>query len=139
MTEIGICLGTDEITESARDAERLGFESVWARDHFAGRAPMLAPEVVLATAAAVTERIRVGYGVLLAAVRPLPLLAKELASLQYVSGGGCRWGSGTGGAPGSAGTGACVTRPCGRRWVSGARTPGGARRTPCGCCRGWSG
>ncbi|WP_405620864.1 LLM class flavin-dependent oxidoreductase [Streptomyces sp. NBC_01508] len=85
MTDIGIYLGTEEITESARDAERLGFESVWVWDHLAGRYPMLAPEVVLATAAAVTERVRLGYGVLLAAVRPLPLLAKELASLQYVS------------------------------------------------------
>ncbi|MFC8076072.1 LLM class flavin-dependent oxidoreductase [Streptomyces sp. NPDC057307] len=97
MTDIGIYLGTDEITESARDAERLGFESVWVWDHFTGRYPaMLAPEVVLATAAAVTERVRVGYGVLLAAVRPLPLLAKELASLQYVSRGRLLVGVGDG-------------------------------------------
>ncbi|MFC8831537.1 LLM class flavin-dependent oxidoreductase [Streptomyces sp. NPDC057137] len=97
MTDIGIYLGTDEITESARDAERLGFESVWVWDHFTGRYPaMLAPEVVLATAAAVTERVRVGYGVLLAAVRPLPLLAKELASLQYVSRGRLLVGIGDG-------------------------------------------
>ncbi|WP_405801158.1 LLM class flavin-dependent oxidoreductase [Streptomyces sp. NBC_01506] len=85
MTDIGIYLGTEDIARSARDAERLGFESVWVWDHLSGRYPMLAPEVVLATAAAVTERVRVGYGVLLAAVRPLPLLAKQIASLQYVS------------------------------------------------------
>ncbi|MFF2184514.1 LLM class flavin-dependent oxidoreductase [Streptomyces sp. NPDC058155] len=96
MTGIGICLGTDEITESARDAERLGFESLWVWDHFTGRAPMLAPEVVLATAAAVTERVRIGYGVLLAAVRPLPLPAKEIASLQYVSRGRLLVGIGDG-------------------------------------------
>lgn len=97
VTDIGIYLGTEEIAESARDAERLGFESVWAWDHFTGRYPaMLAPEVVLATAAAVTERLRVGYGVLLAPVRPLPLLAKELASLQYVSRGRLLVGVGDG-------------------------------------------
>ncbi|MET9552155.1 LLM class flavin-dependent oxidoreductase [Streptomyces sp. NPDC006645] len=96
MTDIGIYLGTDEITESSRDAERLGFESVWFWDHLAGRYATLAPEVVLATAAAVTERVRVGYGVLLAAVRPLPLLAKELASLQYVSRGRLLVGVGDG-------------------------------------------
>ncbi|MFD4117378.1 LLM class flavin-dependent oxidoreductase [Streptomyces niveus] len=96
MTDIGIFLGTDEIAESARDAERLGFESVWCWDHLAGRYASLAPEVVLATAAAVTERVRVGYGVLLAAVRPLPLLAKEVASLQYVSRGRLLVGVGDG-------------------------------------------
>ncbi|MGW6306291.1 LLM class flavin-dependent oxidoreductase [Streptomyces niveus] len=96
MTDIGIFLGTDEIAESARDAERLGFESVWCWDHLAGRYASLAPEVVLATAAAVTERVRVGYGVLLAAVRPLPLLAKEVSSLQYVSRGRLLVGVGDG-------------------------------------------
>lgn len=99
MIDIGIFLGTDEIAESARDAERLGFESVWFWDHLAGRYPTLAPEVVLATAAAVTERVRVGYGVLLAAVRPLPLLAKEVASLQYVSRGRLLVGVGDGRGP----------------------------------------
>jgi len=88
MVDIGIFLGTEDIAQSAHDAEHRGFESVWAAgDHLAGRGPMLDPGVVLATAAAVTERVRVGYGVLLAAVRPLPLLAKELAALQHVSGG----------------------------------------------------
>lgn len=99
MTDIGVFLGTEEITESARDAERLGFESVWFWDHLAGRYPTLAPEVALATAAAVTERVRVGYGVLLAAVRPLPLLAKEVASLQTVSRGRLLVGVGDGRGP----------------------------------------
>jgi len=88
MVDIGIFLGTEEIAQSARDAERKGFESVWAAgDHLAGRGPMLDPGIVLATAAAVTDRVRLGYGVLLAAVRPLPFLAKELVALQHVSGG----------------------------------------------------
>jgi alkanesulfonate monooxygenase SsuD/methylene tetrahydromethanopterin reductase-like flavin-dependent oxidoreductase (luciferase family) len=47
---------------------------------------MLDSSVVLATAAAVTMRITIGYGVMLLALRPVSWAAKQISSLQYVSG-----------------------------------------------------
>ena len=57
---------------------------------------MLDSTVVLATAAAVTERITIGYGVMLLALRPVAWAAKQISSLQYVSGERVVLGVGTG-------------------------------------------
>ncbi|MEU7581282.1 LLM class flavin-dependent oxidoreductase [Streptomyces sp. NPDC041068] len=86
-----------EFAAAARRAEELGFESVWAGDHLVGRVPVLDATVTLATAAAVTRRIRIGYGVLTAPVRQVAHLAKQLASLQFLSGGRLLLGADTGG------------------------------------------
>jgi probable F420-dependent oxidoreductase len=56
----------------------------------------LDPFVALATAAAVTSRIRLGIGVCLVAQRDPIILAKEVASLDHVSGGRFVLGIGTG-------------------------------------------
>ncbi|MGA4846936.1 LLM class flavin-dependent oxidoreductase [Streptomyces sp. G5(2025)] len=74
-----------EFAAAARRAEELGFESVWASDHLTGHAPMLDATVTLATAAAVTTRIRLGHGVLTLPVHQVALLAKQLASLEFLS------------------------------------------------------
>jgi alkanesulfonate monooxygenase SsuD/methylene tetrahydromethanopterin reductase-like flavin-dependent oxidoreductase (luciferase family) len=59
-------------------------------------APILDSSVVLATAAAVTERITVGYNVMLLALRPVAWAAKQVNTLQLVSGNRVVLGVGTG-------------------------------------------
>lgn len=93
--EIGVILPTSspqpgqailgDVRESARHAEELGLDSVWSTDHLIAGAPMLDSSVVLATAAAVTERITVGYNVMLLALRPVAWAAKQINTLQLVS------------------------------------------------------
>jgi len=85
-----------DIRASARLAEQLGLDSVWTTDHLIASAPMLDASVVLATAAAVTERLTVGYGVMLLALRTPAWAAKQISTLQYVSGNRLALGVGTG-------------------------------------------
>jgi alkanesulfonate monooxygenase SsuD/methylene tetrahydromethanopterin reductase-like flavin-dependent oxidoreductase (luciferase family) len=85
-----------DVRASARLAEAAGLDSVWSTDHLIASAPMLDSSVVLATAAAVTERITIGFGVMLLALRPVAWAAKQVASLQYVSGNRIVLGVGTG-------------------------------------------
>jgi alkanesulfonate monooxygenase SsuD/methylene tetrahydromethanopterin reductase-like flavin-dependent oxidoreductase (luciferase family) len=85
-----------DIKAAARLAEELGLDSVWSPDHLAASVPLLDSTVTLATAAAVTERIRIGYGVLLLALRPVAWAAKQVAALQYASGDRVVLGIGTG-------------------------------------------
>jgi alkanesulfonate monooxygenase SsuD/methylene tetrahydromethanopterin reductase-like flavin-dependent oxidoreductase (luciferase family) len=88
-----------DMAAAARHAEGLGYESVWAVDQLvAGTGvPFLESTVVLATAAAATERVRIGYGVLILPLRPVAWIAKEVASLQLASGGRLLLGVGVGG------------------------------------------
>ncbi|MGY4099323.1 LLM class flavin-dependent oxidoreductase [Nocardia sp. R16R-3T] len=81
---------------AARLAEQLGLESVWSTDHLVASAPMLDSTVTLATAAAVTDRIRIGYNVMLLALRPVAWAAKQISTLQYVSENRLLLGIGTG-------------------------------------------
>lgn len=102
--------------ELAREAEARGFESLWFPEHshipvsretpWGGRknAPPL-PEcywrshdqfVALAAAAAVTKKIRLGTGITLVAQRDPIWLAKEVASLDMISGGRFELGIGYG-------------------------------------------
>ncbi|BDT92201.1 hypothetical protein IFM12275_21770 [Nocardia sputorum] len=104
--DIGIILPTStpdpaqpilgDVRAAARLAEQSGLDSVWSTDHLVASAPILDSTVVLATAAAATDRIRIGYGVLLLALRPVALAAKQIATLQYVSGDRLILGVGTG-------------------------------------------
>jgi alkanesulfonate monooxygenase SsuD/methylene tetrahydromethanopterin reductase-like flavin-dependent oxidoreductase (luciferase family) len=81
----------------AQAAEAAGFDSLWASDHVAFHHPLLDVTVALATFAAATERIRIGAGVLLLPLREPALVAREFASLDYVSGGRVILGVGVGG------------------------------------------
>ncbi|MBF6207115.1 LLM class flavin-dependent oxidoreductase [Streptomyces gardneri] len=85
-----------DVRAAARLAEQIGIDSVWSTDHLVASAPILDSTVVLATAAAVTDRVRIGYGVLLLALRPVAWAAKQIATLQYVSGDRLILGVGTG-------------------------------------------
>jgi probable F420-dependent oxidoreductase len=81
----------------AQTAEAAGFESLWAGDHVAFHQPLLDVVVALATFAAVTERVALGAGVLLLPLRPPALVAHEIASIDYLSGGRVILGVGVGG------------------------------------------
>ena len=81
----------------AETAEAAGFDSLWAGDHIAFHHPLLDVTVALATFAAVTERIRLGAGVLLLPLRAPALVAREFASLDYLSRGRVILGVGVGG------------------------------------------
>src|SRR5580698_10603548 len=85
-----------DIRASAGFAEQAGLDSVWTTDHLVASAPMLDATVVLATAAAVTGRITIGYGVMLLALRTPAWAAKQISSLQFVSGNRVALGVGTG-------------------------------------------
>ncbi|MGW4350513.1 LLM class flavin-dependent oxidoreductase [Nocardia sp. NPDC004582] len=88
--------GPREVRDSARAAEAAGLESLWATDHLVASQPMLDSTVALSTAAAVTDRIRVGFGAMLVALRPVAWAAKEIGTLQQVSDGRLLLGIGTG-------------------------------------------
>ena len=88
-----------DMAASARHAEDLGLESVWVVDQLvAGTgAPFIESVVALATAAGATTRIRLGFGVVIVPLRSVVWLAKQVASLQQVSGGRVILGVGAGG------------------------------------------
>lgn len=82
-------------------AEELGFDSLWVTDHMLRAKNMyrytwIEPMTALSVAAALTRRVTIGPGVLLLPLRHPVLLAKEIASLQQVSGGRFILGAGTG-------------------------------------------
>jgi probable F420-dependent oxidoreductase len=83
--------------ELAQAAEGLGYDSIWAGDHISYRNPILDVVVALSTFAAVTERITIGAGIVLLPLRHPSLVAKEFASLDYVSNGRVVLGVGVGG------------------------------------------
>lgn len=85
------------LVEWAQEIERLGFETLWCRDHVLWHSPVLDPFTVLGAMAASTSRIRLGPGVLLLPLRGPVLVAKAMASLDFVSGGRAVLGIGVGG------------------------------------------
>ncbi|TMR89894.1 LLM class flavin-dependent oxidoreductase [Nonomuraea basaltis] len=84
-----------DLVEQARAAEEMGFDSVWAGDSPVTR-PRADALMVLAAAAAVTDRIVLGTAVLLPALRHPLLLAHQLATLDGLAGGRLIAGMGAG-------------------------------------------
>jgi alkanesulfonate monooxygenase SsuD/methylene tetrahydromethanopterin reductase-like flavin-dependent oxidoreductase (luciferase family) len=97
MSEPGTKLA--DVVGAARLAESLGFESVWAVDQLvAGTgAPFVDATVALAGAAGATERIGLGYGVMVLPIHHPVWAAKQVASLQQLSHGRALLGVGVGG------------------------------------------
>ena len=118
--EIGVSIFPTDLTmqpiDLARHAEERGFESLWFPEHshipvsrrtpWGGRegAPPLPQEywrshhqfVALAAAAAVTENLKLATGITLVAQRDPIWLAKEVATLDYISNGRVLLGVGYG-------------------------------------------
>ncbi len=70
-------------------AEELGFDSIWAGEHLSFHNPILDLGVALSAFAAWTSRIALGAGIVLLPLRHPSLVAKQAASLDYLSAGGC--------------------------------------------------
>src|SRR5207248_1151047 len=92
---------TGRIRDFAQRAEALGYESLWAVEHLLTARGLygtawLSPLETLSFAAGCTERIRLATGILIAALRNPVFVAKEIASLQYLSGGRFELGIGVG-------------------------------------------
>ena len=85
----------------ARQAERLGFESIWLFDHV-HTVPEPTDEITfesftsLAALAAQTERVRLGHIVICTAFRNPALTAKMISTLDTISGGRMELGIGAG-------------------------------------------
>jgi probable F420-dependent oxidoreductase len=78
------------IRDFARAVEDLGFDSLFITDHLLAAkrfysVSFLEPLSALAVAAGVTERVRLGTSILIMPLRNPVLLAKELATLQFLS------------------------------------------------------
>ena len=92
------------LARRAREAEDAGFESIWVGDHVAlppdapddAYDPRLEAVVTLAHLAAVTRRVRLGFGVLILPQRQPVLLAKQLTSIDVLSEGRLIVGFGVG-------------------------------------------
>src|SRR4029077_2552662 len=88
-------------TEVARQADDLGFESIWLFDHF-HTVPRPTDEITfesfttLAALAALTERIRLGPIVICTAFRNPALTAKMISTMDTISGGRMELGIGAG-------------------------------------------
>ena len=89
---VGVGLGTHTLTNDAASfgpyveaVEALGFDSLWLSERLTGDAPD--PLVALALAAGRTSRLKLGTSVLVLPGRNPVVLAKELASLDRLSGG----------------------------------------------------
>jgi probable F420-dependent oxidoreductase len=82
-----------------RRAEDLGFDSIWAGDHVFHHVDVLQPLHLLTWVAAQTTRVRLGQAVMLSAYLNPVLLAREAATLDYLSGGRLLLGMSIGGTP----------------------------------------
>jgi len=106
QTNFGILLPTREAIMSGRAdparlyriaerAEALGFHSVWVGDSLTAR-PRIDALTTLAAVGARTQRVRLGTAIFLAALRNPILLAYQLASLDWMTGGRVDFGIGYG-------------------------------------------
>jgi alkanesulfonate monooxygenase SsuD/methylene tetrahydromethanopterin reductase-like flavin-dependent oxidoreductase (luciferase family) len=81
-------------------ADQLGFREAWVGEHLTERwenAP--APDLLIAKALALTQRVRLGTGVTLLALHNPVYLAHRIAMLDHMARGRFQWGIGGGGIP----------------------------------------
>ncbi len=95
-----------DILPTAVLAEQLGFDSVWGNDHmttqryvqreFSAPPNFYEPLIVFSHVTARTTRIKVATGIIVLPMRTMPVLAKQVATLDQLSGGRVILGVGTG-------------------------------------------
>ena len=92
--------GPEVVTRYAIRAEELGFAGLWSLDSVPGsatsRVALLDGLHLLTSAAAVTDTISLGIAVIVLAARNVPQLARELATIDRLSGGRVIVGVGVG-------------------------------------------
>ncbi len=105
---MGPCTDPAVAQRVARAAEESGIESLWTGEHVvlpdpqvppspvAPETPFVDPAVALAFVAAATKTIRLGTGIIILPQRNPLVLAKELASVDVLSGGRLIFGIGIG-------------------------------------------
>jgi probable F420-dependent oxidoreductase len=105
---MGPCATAESAVRISMLAEELGYDSLWMGEHLVAPSPrrspspiepdypILDPIVTLAMVAAKTERIRLGTGIIILPQRNPVVLAKELATLDVLSGGRLIFGIGVG-------------------------------------------
>jgi len=116
LPHLGRSASRDILRGFAQAAEQVGFDSLWVSDHvivprslasrypynetgefpFRAESPFLDPIATLLFIAGCTERVRLGTSVLIIPYRNPVVQAKELATLDFVSGGRLILGVGTG-------------------------------------------
>jgi alkanesulfonate monooxygenase SsuD/methylene tetrahydromethanopterin reductase-like flavin-dependent oxidoreductase (luciferase family) len=104
--QIGVKLDSapnGDLRRAAQEAERIGFDSVWLSERVATPLdkphpfePMIDPWVGLSYIAGATERVQLGTSVSQIALRSPVLMARELATLDRLSGGRLIVGAGAG-------------------------------------------
>jgi probable F420-dependent oxidoreductase len=107
-TNMGPCAAADAAVQVGELAEQLGYDSLWMGEHVVAPSPrvppsmiepdypILDPLVTLGLAAARTRRVRLATGIVILPQRNPVVLAKELATLDVVSGGRLVFGMGVG-------------------------------------------
>ncbi len=90
-----------QLRDFATEAEARGYEALWAIEHLLTARGLygtawLSPLETLGFAAGCTREIKLATGILIAALRNPVFVAKEIASLQYLSGGRFELGIGVG-------------------------------------------
>ena len=84
------------VRDTLRRAEELGFDSAWVQDQVAGEAPLLEAMSLLAYAAAVTDRLKLGVSVIVLPIRNAVQLAKSVGTIDHMSNGRIILGVGLG-------------------------------------------
>ncbi len=113
--EFGLCLphyrhlaSPDVVLEGARAAEDAGFHSIWVSDHIVMSSQLvqafgeafLEPFTVMAYLAGVTQRVRLGISCAILPYRHPLLVAKQVATIDQLSGGRVIFGAAAGWAQG---------------------------------------
>jgi probable F420-dependent oxidoreductase len=103
LPNYGAIANGDTITQSARLAEELGYDSVWTTDHVLVPSSMAEPYgnlieslIALTLAATATSRAQLGTSIIVTPQREPVLLAKQLAGIDVISGGRLILGVGVG-------------------------------------------
>lgn len=87
----------NRIREAAELADESGVDVLWVGDHLLYNVPLLDPIITLGVLASQTKRVRIGTNVLQLPLRNPLTVAKEFATLSYLTGGRVVMGVGVGG------------------------------------------